>query len=91
MNQDVIRTVATYVIALVVIVGGGVLLVIPTQLETDALLPFLTAIIGAVIAYVFQERASASIAANQPTVTTTAGPPPTTTVTPAGNGAEGVG
>lgn len=86
MSQDTIRTVFTYVIALVVIVGGGVLLVIPTQLETDALLPFLTAIIGAVIAYVFQERASASIAANQPTVTTSAGPPPTTTVNPGGEG-----
>ena len=55
MSPDTIRTVFTYLIALVVIVGGGVLLVIPTQLETDALLPFLTAIIGAVIAYVFQD------------------------------------
>jgi hypothetical protein len=91
MNNDTLRTAFTYLIALVVIVGGGVLVVIPTQLDPDALLPFLTGIIGAVIAYVFQERASASIAANQPTVTTTAGPPPTTTVTPAGNGAEGVG
>ena len=82
MNSDTIRTIFTYTIALVVIVGGGVLLVIPTQLETDALLPFLTAIVGAVIAYVFQERATASAAANQPTITTTSGPPPTTTVGP---------
>ena len=82
VSPDTIRTVFTYLIALVVIVGGGVLLVIPTQLETDALLPFLTAIIGAVIAYVFQERATASAAANQPTVTTSVGPPPSVTVAP---------
>lgn len=80
--DETLRTVFTYVIALVVIVGGGVLLVIPTQLETDALLPFLTGIVGAVIAYVFQDRASARQAANQPTVTTTTGPPATTTVGP---------
>lgn len=80
MTTDTVRTIFTYVIALVVIVGGGVLLVIPTQLETDALLPFLTAIVGAVIAYVFQERASASIAANQPTTTFTAGPPASATI-----------
>lgn len=82
MSNDTIRTVFTYVTALVVIVGGGALLVIPTQLEPDQLLPFLTGAIGIVLGYVFGERSAASAAANQPTVTTTPGPPPTTTVSP---------
>jgi hypothetical protein len=83
MNNDTIRTVFTYVTALVVIVGGGLLIVIPTQLEPNTLLPFLTGAIGTVLGFVFGERTAASAVANQPTVTTTAGPPPTTTITPA--------
>jgi hypothetical protein len=83
VNNDTIRTVFTYVTALVVIVGGGLLIVIPTQLEPNTLLPFLTGAIGTVLGFVFGERTAASAVANQPTVTTTAGPPPTTTITPA--------
>lgn len=82
MNNDTIRTVFTYVTALVVIVGGGALIVIPTQLEPNSLLPFLTGAIGTVLGFVFGERTAASAIANQPTVTTSAGPPPTTTITP---------
>ena len=84
MNNDTIRTVFTYVTALVVIVGGGLLVVIPTQLDPTTLLPFLTGAIGTVLGYVFGERTASSAIANQPTVTTSAGPPPTTTITPAG-------
>jgi hypothetical protein len=84
MNNDTIRTVFTYVTALVVIVGGGLLIVIPTQLEPNTLLPFLTGAIGTVLGFVFGERTAASAVANQPTVTTTAGPPASTTITPAG-------
>lgn len=82
MNAETIKTTFTYVIALVIIVGGGALLVIPTQLQPSELLPFLTGVIGVVIGYVFGERAQASAAANAPTVTTTAGPPASTTVGP---------
>ena len=82
MNNDTIRTVFTYVTALVVIVGGGLLVVIPTQLDPNTLLPFLTGAIGTVLGYVFGERTASSAVANQPTITTTSGPPPTTTVTP---------
>jgi hypothetical protein len=82
MSNDTIRTVFTYTTALVVIVGGGILVVIPTQLDPNSLLPFLTGAIGTVLGFVFGERTASSAVANQPTVTTTAGPPPTTTITP---------
>ena len=80
MSTDTVKTVFTYVIALVIIVGGGVLLVVPTQLDADTLLPFLTGAVGTTLGYVFGERTSATAAANQPTITATSGPPATTTV-----------
>lgn len=82
MSIEATKTVFTYVIALVVIVGGGVLLVVPTRLQPSELLPFLTGAIGVVLGYVFGERSTASGAASQPTVTTTSGPPATTTISP---------
>ena len=91
MNSDTIRTVFTYVIALVIIIGGGLLLIIPTQLQPSELLPFLTGVIGVVVGYVFGERSASSAVANQPTVTTTAGPPPTTTVSPSTPGDQPTG
>jgi hypothetical protein len=91
MSTDTIKTTATYVIAGIVIVGGGIHLVVPSQIPSNELLPFLTGIVGTVIGFVFSERSATSAVANQPTITTSSGPPPTTTVTPAGNGAEGVG
>lgn len=86
MNTDTIRTIFTYVIALVIIVGGGALLIVPTQLQPSELLPFLTGVIGVVVGYVFGERSAASATSNLPTVTTTAGPPPVTTVAPTNDG-----
>lgn len=53
MHVETLKTGFTYVIALVVLIGAGVLLVIPTEVDKDSLLPFLTAVVGAVIAYVF--------------------------------------
>lgn len=82
MTNDTIRTIFTYVTALVVIVGGGLLVVIPTQLDPTTLLPFLTGAIGTVLGYVFGERTASSAVANQPTVTTSVGPPPSVTVAP---------
>ena len=82
MTTDLARTILTYLIALVVIIGGGLLLVIPTQLDSNALLPFLTGAIGTVLGYVFGERTASSAVSNQPTVTTSAGPPPSVTVSP---------
>lgn len=80
--QDNIKTIATYSIALVVIVGGGVLVVVPTQLDPDALLPFLTGAIGTVLGYVFGERTASSASSNVPVVNVTSGPPPSATVGP---------
>ena len=82
MTNDVIKNVATYTIAAIVIVGGGVLLVVPSQVPSDQLLPFLTGIVGTVIGFVFSERSATSAVNNQPTVTTSSGPPPITTVSP---------
>lgn len=84
MSNDTIRTTFTYLTALVVIVGGGILVVIPTQLDPNTLLPFLTGAIGTVLGYVFGERTASSAVANQPTVTMTPGPPPAATITPSG-------
>ena len=81
MHNDTLRTVFTYIIALVVILGGGALLIIPTQLEADTLLPFLTGAIGTTLGYVFGERAYTSATNNQPTITTTSAGPPATTTT----------
>ena len=75
MSENMVRTVFTYLIAMVVIVGGGVLVVIPTQLEADTLVPFLTGAIGIVLGFVFGERSASSASSNYPSVTTTAGPP----------------
>lgn len=58
MQADTIRLAFTYLIALVVIVGGGVLLVVPSQVPPEQLLPFLTAMIGAVIAFVFNRESA---------------------------------
>jgi hypothetical protein len=62
LNVDAIRTIFTYAIGLVVIVGGGALLVIPSRIPPEQLLPFLTGTIGLVLGFVFQERSSASTA-----------------------------
>lgn len=82
MSADTIKTTFTYIIALVIIIGGGLLLVIPTQLQPSELLPFLTGAIGVVLGYVFGERTASSASASAPTVTMTPGPPPTTTISP---------
>ena len=82
MNVDIIRTLFTYVIAIIVLVGTGVLLRFPPPgIPPEALLAFLGVQVGLVMGYVFGERTAAAAAANQPTVTTTHGDPPTTTVT----------
>jgi hypothetical protein len=82
MSHDTIRTVFTYLIALVVIVGGGILVVIPTQLDSTTLLPFVTGAIGTVLGYVCAERSAAQGAANATPNTTyvTAEPPSRVTI-----------
>lgn len=93
MQTDTLRLAFTYIIALVIVLGGGILLVVPSQVPPEQLLPFMTGIVGTVIGFVFQreassgtarqtERAYTAGAANQPTVTTSAGPPQSTTIAP---------
>lgn len=69
MTPDTAKTVATYTIALVVIIGGGILLLVPSQVPSDQLLPFLTGIVGTVIGYVFSERSSSSAARRVESIT----------------------
>jgi hypothetical protein len=84
MSQDTLRTVATYVIAVLILAGAFVLIY---QARGDVSQAWLA--VGAVLGYVFRDAGGAAatrnverIAASQPTVTTTSGPPATTTVTP---------
>jgi hypothetical protein len=51
-----IKAIAPHLLALVVIVGGGILLVVHTQVSPDALLPFVTGMIGSVITWEFGQR-----------------------------------
>jgi hypothetical protein len=88
MSIDMVKTVFTYLIALIIIVGTGVLLRFPPPgIAPETLLTFLGVQVGFVMAYVFQERATSSAQQNQPTVTATTGPPARTIVTPPDNGA----
>ena len=64
MTNDTLKTAFTYSIALVIIVGGGVLLLVPSQVSPEQLLPFLTGIVGTVIGYVFGERTTTSATQN---------------------------
>ena len=83
MSTEMVKTVMTYLIALVVIVGTGLLLRFPPPgIPPETLLTFLATEVGFVMAYVFQDRATAAGAASQPSITTTAGPPQVTTVRP---------
>lgn len=63
MDRDYFKVIATYVIALVVIIGGGILLVVPSQVPPEQLLPFLTGTVGIVIGAIFTERATAAATA----------------------------
>lgn len=51
--METLKTGFTYVIALVVLVGSGALLMLVPDTRFESVLPFVTAIDGAVIAYVF--------------------------------------
>ena len=83
MNADTIRLLFTYAIATLILIGSFVLLLFPSQLTGDSLVPFVSGIIGVVIGFVFNresttagqrsaERAvtlGANTAGNVPTIT----------------------
>lgn len=93
--MDTLKTGFTYVIALVVLIGSGALLYIAPENRFEQLLPFVTAVDGAVIAYVFAreqtqivqagnglERAElSSLRADLHSLALNAAPPPTAPIT----------
>lgn len=61
MKVELFKTVATYIIALVVLIGCGFLLIVPSRVPPQQLLPFVTAVTGAVVAYVFAQQQTAQV------------------------------
>lgn len=84
MQTDTIRLVATYGIAILVLGGCFALLMVPSQVPAEQLVPFITGIVGLVIGWAFQkEGASASARQTERAVslggaTSVAGGTPTT-------------
>lgn len=56
VGPDHVRQLAPYFLAFVILVGSGLLLYVVDQERFTALLPFVTAIDGAVVAYVFAKE-----------------------------------
>ncbi len=56
MESDKIRLLATYIIALVVLIGCFVLLVFPSQLENPE--AFVTVIVGVVLGFIFNREST---------------------------------
>lgn len=56
LGPDNVRQLAPYFLAFVILVGSGLLLYVVDQERFTALLPFVTAIDGAVVAYVFAKE-----------------------------------
>ncbi len=62
MQADTIRLVATYGIAILVLVGSFVLLMVPSQVPSEQLLPFITGVIGFALGWVFNKETSTQTA-----------------------------
>jgi hypothetical protein len=84
MTQDTLRTLFTYIVAVLILIGAFVLIF---DARGDAGQAWLA--VGAVLGYVFRDAGGASatgqvlrIQAAQPTATVTSGPPATATVAP---------
>ncbi|HET7128964.1 MAG TPA: hypothetical protein VFJ93_07810 [Gaiellaceae bacterium] len=58
MTADTIRMVGTYVIALLVLIGGFLLLLMPTQVPSEQIVPFVTGMFGAVIGWAFNKEST---------------------------------
>lgn len=85
MTSDTIKTIATYAIAGLILVGAFVLLFDAKGQDSQAWLT-----IGAIVGYIFRDAGGSAatgqvlrIQAAQPTATVTAGPPATATIAPA--------
>ena len=60
MNADTIRILFTYVIAVLVLLGSFILLVIPSQVGAEGVIPFVTGIVGIVLGFVFNRESTTS-------------------------------
>jgi hypothetical protein len=79
-HPETLKTFFTYTIALVVLVGGGMLVRFPPPgLSPEVLLTALAGYIGTVLGFVFGER-SATAASNNAGTTVNAQPPSSVTV-----------
>jgi hypothetical protein len=60
MNADTIRLLFTYSIAVLSLLGCFVLLVIPSQVGQEGIVPFVTGIVGIVLGFVFNRESTTS-------------------------------
>jgi hypothetical protein len=58
MNADTLRLWFTYGIAVMVLVGAFVLLIFPSQVGSDSVVPFVTGIVGIVLGFVFNREST---------------------------------
>lgn len=58
MQADTIRLLFTYTIAAIVLVGCFILLIIPSQVGQEGLVPFVTGVVGVVLGFVFNREST---------------------------------
>lgn len=58
MSADTIRMTGTYIIAGMVLVGAFVLLMFPSQVPSEQLIPFLTGFVGIVLGWAFNREST---------------------------------
>lgn len=58
LSTDNVRMAGTYVIAVLVLVGAFVLLMFPSQVPSEQLLPFLTGVVGIVLGWAFNREST---------------------------------
>jgi hypothetical protein len=58
MSVDTVRLWFTYAIAVLVLVGCFLLLFFPSQVDQPSLVPFVTAIVGVVLGFVFNREST---------------------------------
>jgi hypothetical protein len=94
MTAENVRAIIAPITAMGIIFGGGAFLFFTLGVEgarVESVHLIISGLMGGAAQFLFGDAVQRRTNEGQPTVVTTAGPPPTTTVTPAGNGAEGVG
>ena len=60
MSADTLRLIFTYVIAVLVLVGSFALLIFPSQVGQEGVIPFVTGIVGIVLGFVFNRESTTS-------------------------------